>query len=648
MLPETRLDTAAVVAERINRNVAAIDPPKPEGEKPLSLTMSIGIAQFGTGDIRDGDTLISAADTMMYEAKKAGKNRVCLFRDARNEPVDDSASSTRTSTTPTRERKVFHGEKLSGGYALGKAFIYRDIFSRRLRTYSIRESDIPFEKKRIQNAIRSVRNELSEARDFIQNSMTDEDAEIFEVHRMILKDPRLLRDFETELVSERINAEQVVKNVFRKWIRRFESSESDRLSNRAEDLRDLNRKILCVLLGYEMNVLEKLPSNSIVIARRLLPSDTLNIRRKNLKGIITEEGSSLSHSAILARNLGIPAVSGLGRIEKIVTSKTRIMLDGTAGKVILNPRREEAAALRKKIAVLERRRTFCIRRASKESATRDGTKVNVFANAASAKDMQNAVDSGADGIGLFRTEQVYMSSNRMPGEDELFERFRSIMKPAGKRDVVVRLLDIGGDKRLPYIPMEEELSPFLGLRGIRILLKHENLLRTQIRVILKLRREFNVRLLIPMVTLPEEIKRVAAMIRECRDALNRRFRKKIPSLETGAMIETPAAVSSIYRFANQSDFFSIGTNDLIQYTMCAGRENASVSYYYDKGRAIMIRTIRKIVRAANKKKIGVSLCGELANDPAYTEKLLRTGLRTLSVFPHQIPEIKESIRQVRL
>ena len=543
--------------------------------------------------------------------------------------------------TISGERKQIRGEVMSEGISMGHIFVFKDLLSWELIAYSIAEDDVLAEKERVNKAIEKVLEEIYDIKEKSRETMEKKYTEIFDSHIQILQDQKVQEEISDELHRELINAEQAVKNVFNRWADRLRKSENERTRSTADDLHDLSRRILNYLIGYEHHRLEKLPTDSIVAAQRLMPSDTIHLKRRNLKGIIVNSGSVNSHSAILARTLGVPALCNPDGDVTEIPEKTPVILNAYEGKAVLNPHTEDVDAYHRKSSEMDEKELVYLRNATMETRTRDGTKIRVFANASTTEDFRIAVQYGCDGIGLFRIEHIYLGAETMPGQQQLETWLDSVLTHAGDREVTLRLLDIGGDKRLPYLKMKEEYSPMLGLRGIRVLLENETLLRTQIRAILNLSKKYNLRLMIPMVTLPEEIRRTRNIVRE-------ESGKQEPDLPVGAMIETPAAVFTIQQIIRESDFLSIGTNDLIQYTMVAGRENPDVRVYYEKGIKTILDAIRSIIQATDPEGIECSICGEIAADIHLTEKLLNTGIRYISVSPHIIPRLKKEIRELKL
>jgi phosphoenolpyruvate-protein phosphotransferase len=638
ILPETRLKPAHILAERLCKNIAHLKITL-NGD-PLKVTISIGVVEFKKELYTNINQLLEKADAYMYKAKQQGKNRVCLYRPHAKHSAPPKPKTMRPSPSKPK-RTVIKGLPLSQGQALGKAFIYKDILSRKIPFYDIEEKDISHELQRIKNAIQYVVKDLKRMEKAVEADMDKQHAAIFTSHREILKDQQLLDDIEFELRNELINAEHVIRNIFRKWARYFLSLPEKNQQSKSEDLDDLCRKIIRVLLGYEKNVLEKLPRQSVIVSHRLLPSDTVNIKIRHLKGIVVQEGSRHSHSAILAKTLGVPAFANLDKSIDLIHGKDEILLDTERKKIIVHPTAKDKNLFHREKGYNKKKRQRIIRSAQKPVSLNSGRQIRIYANVSSLQNTKDAFRNGADGIGLFRIEEIYLQSKTLPTEKYLMNKIHPILKQSKDTICTVRLLDIGGDKQLPYLDMEEEENPFLGLRGIRLLLKNEELLKTQIKALLRLAQEHSVRLLIPMVTLPEDIQRVRHVMHTCQKELD--IESPMP---LGAMVETPANLFTLQELIDNVDFINIGTNDLIQYVMAAGRENQQVLDYYKKGDRIITDIIRTIDDAAYKAGKECCLCGELASETSMIKPLLEAGLTAFSVSPHYIPEIKETIRHI--
>jgi phosphotransferase system enzyme I (PtsI) len=546
----------------------------------------------------------------------------------------------------TTKQNIIKGKSISFGHAIGKAFVYKDVLTRNLHFYSIDRQDVERELKRIKDAFNQVLLDVKKLEKNVKDELGKEQSDIFKVHAEILKDKTLIKEIEKELKNELVNAEHAVRNVFRKWANKFKVSESETIKSKADDLEDLSRKVLCSFMDCDINILENVPPDSIIVAKRLLPSDTVRLKRKNVKGIIVEQGSTVSHSAIISRSLGIPAVTNVENAVSTIKPGEKLILDGYKGTVIQNPTEQEIKTYKKIVRSMKKMETNLIRRARHVAKTRDKKLIKVYANVASKEDAKIAAGRGYDGVGLLRIEQLYMSSKILPDEKYLTRSLARILEPVKKKPVTIRLLDIGADKSLPYVEIEDEPSPVLGLRGVRLLLKFKNLLRTQLKVAIIFAKSHNIRVLVPIVTFHDEMEEIREIAKDCMKEIKNDYGIRIKKLKIGAMIETPAAVENIEKIAQVSDFISIGTNDLIQYSVAAGRDNPSVSEYYEQGARLAMKYIKRIVKVADRHGIECSVCGEMASDLKWVKPLIKAGVKALSVSPYLIPLVKDDIRKV--
>lgn len=534
--------------------------------------------------------------------------------------------------------KVFQGTSISPGMASGRAFIYTDILLRDHGLYTIRPSDFRDEYRRIEQAITDVRRELAFSAERVQKELNAQIAGIFLSQGEILKDPELIKEIRLELESSLVNAEQIVKRVFRKWELRFRQVQDERISYRADDIVDLSRRMILALTGIHAHMLEKLPRNSIIVAKRLLPSDTVFLSRKFARGVVTEYGGPASHTALLTRELGIPSVGRIANILNLIHQNDTLLVNGDCGSLVVNP----SSAARKVFARAVQGKAIQSIRARRESLGpaiyRDGRQIGVMANVSCREDVEMAVRNGADGVGLFRIENIYLTRKLPPTADELTREMEDALEPVSSKPITIRLLDIGGDKRLTYLNGTSCDDSFLGRRGIRFLLEYPELLYTQFNAILRLSNRFDLRILVPMVTFAQEMQLVREMLSDLMQVS--KGRREIP---LGAMIETPASALCIEEFLPFVDFFSIGTNDLTQYTMAAGRENPYVGNYFVDDHPAIFKLIEMVCGNAYGKP--VSLCGELASNRGALERVLESDVESISVAPMFIPGIKQEIRK---
>jgi phosphoenolpyruvate-protein phosphotransferase (PTS system enzyme I) len=545
-----------------------------------------------------------------------------------------------------QEELIINGTILSPGIAIGQAFFYHDILTRDLSSYSITVKDVPYELKRITNAFAEVRKELYELERTVSQNINSKDGSIFKVQRLMMEDEQFVNSFETEMRNELINAEQVAKNVFRRQIDRLDETSSEVTRAKSDDLRDILRKVLRSLVGIETSILRKLPYNAIIVARRLLPSDTVKLDYRNVEGIVVQEGSVHAHSALLARSLGIPAICTNGIPVKAAGLGDNVIIDGYSERAIFNPCQETVQNHHEKKmeSTLEIKKR--ITTITGQVKTLRGRTIQVLANASTFEEVNSALKFGCDGIGLFRTETLYFQRKCMLTEDDLYDILNKAVEPVSDMPVTIRLLDIGGDKRLPYFEFEEDFSPFLGVRGIRLLFQNQELLKTQIRALLRLRSTHQFRMLLPMVSIPEEIHEVKKIIRQCRDELG--LEENTETLQIGAMIETPSSAIAIDKIIDISDFISIGTNDLTQYIMAASRENPNVAGIYEKGFGYILPLIANIAGVCKKNDMECCVCGEMANDETLLPKFIECGIDQFSVSSFRIPFIKNYIRRLTI
>lgn len=541
---------------------------------------------------------------------------------------------------------IIYGTPLSGGVATGQAFFYEDILSRNTVVRSVTDNRLDDEMLRITTAISHVSNDIQTmTNDALQDNNVAASG-IFTAQKEMLNDGELKKELKIELDEQHINAEQAIRNVFRRLSEKLRLSDSEIIRSKVDDIEDLGLRILRILTGHEWNPLVDLPENSIVIAKRLLPSDTVHIKKKNLKGIIIEKGSNFSHSTILAKSFGITCITNLNKPLGKIKPGEQLLLDGNTGVIIVNPTERDIAEYKAKKSKQRQDYNKIRKHANKPVKTKEGRRIKIYANAYSEDDFRTARENNCDGIGLVRLEQLYMSARKLPSEGEIVTELSGKFEKLPDKQITVRLLDIGGDKTLAYLKPETELNPSMGLRGIRFLLKHKGILKTQLRAMLKLNKKFRLRILLPMVTTCGDIKETKDILDECKAELEKETRYKMRDLELGAMLETPASVMFIEDILKYVEFISIGSNDLVQYLMVACRENPEVSHYYIKGYELVFKLIKQIIEKIGHSRKELYICGEFANDTKWTSKLINAGISCLSVPPYCIPAIKEKIRSL--
>jgi len=546
-----------------------------------------------------------------------------------------------TTSTSQEKNVLLQGIGISPGLALGRAFVYQDILHRDHEYYYIDRSDVDEEYRRIERSVAEVKDELTAAAERIERDLDRDLADIFRSQITMLDDPTLTEELRAELEQELANAEHVVKRVFRRWERRFREKERQHMVHIADDVADLSGRLLKALMGVQAHLLEHVPEGSILVARRLLPSDTVFLSRRSTRAVVVEQGGPGSHAALLTREMGIPAVGQIAHLWGMIDPEDFMLVDGTDGKVVVRPDEEMQATFRERLVAFHRMLAKAGERRHWPAVTKDKIPVEVLANIGCRDDLELAMENGADGIGLYRIENAYLARKMLPSEAELFDELAYTLAPAGNKPITIRLLDVGGDKALPFLSLPEETNPFLGRRGIRLLMDYPDLLGVQLRTFLRLAQEFDLRILVPMVTLTDEMEHVRTVLDEAAQDMHITSRPPL-----GAVIETPAAALCTADIGRHADFISIGTNDLTQYTMAAGRENPMVSQYFMDAHPAVIQLVEIIMKYVGDKP--VCLCGELAGKEEALGDLLTLGIRSLSVAPPRVPLIKSALRSMRV
>lgn len=531
---------------------------------------------------------------------------------------------------------------MSSGLAIGQAHVYTDVLQRNGDDYQIEPGQVSEEQKKLTSAIDDVRRSLHIDAKEIEGRLCKKSADIFIAHESMLLDSSVREELKKTVETEEVTAERAVRKVFGNLAGRFRKMNDEVLRERGDDVEDLSRRMLRSLTGIHAHCLENLPAQSVLVARRLLPSDTVFLSRLSTVAVLAEFAGPSAHAALLARELGIPCVGGISNLLESVHEGDVVLVNGNEGTAVINPESRALREYEEAVAELRiRRETLQRESLSKPTVTLDGVEVAVMANVRAREDVEVAMKGGADGIGLFRTEPFFMSCKHFPTNTEFAGFLMESLQLALGKHVDVRLLDVGADKKPPYFHLPQEPDPFLGRRGVRLLLKYPDLLEAQLRAVLEVSRRISIGILIPMVTTESDVAQVAERLRKLADEMGI---SKLPRL--GAMIETPAAALAIQTLKDHVDFFSIGSNDLTQYTMAAGRENPMVAEYFMDDHPAVLRLIEMVVREAG--DTPVCLCGELAGRIEAMPRLLATGIRSLSVAAALVPEVKNSIRRQNL
>lgn len=503
-------------------------------------------------------------------------------------------------------------------------------------------SDIQSELARFRAAVESFRTKTHEKADKMAQSVGEKEAEILRGHVLMIQDPYMTGEIE-KLIEGGQCAESALEAICDMFINVFSSAEDELTNQRATDVKDVKEGILRILLGVEETDLSGAPQGTVLVARELTPSMTACINKENVVGIITETGGKTSHSAILARALEIPAVLSAEQITQAVGDKQAVILDGSEGIVIVDPEIEQVTEYTRRRDEFIKERRALGKFIGKDTKTADGRRVELAANIGTPQDAQKALDSDAEGVGLFRTEFLFMDKTSLPGEEEQFEAYKKAALIMKGKPVIIRTLDIGGDKEIPYLGLQKEENPFLGFRAVRFCLKREDIYKTQLRALLRASAFGDVRIMIPLVTCVEEVTAVKTLIKQCMAELDGEHIKYDRNIKTGVMMETSAAAVIADLLAKEADFFSIGTNDLTQYTMCVDRGNPSVAYLYSHYNPAVLRAIRRIIECGKKEGIPVGMCGEAASDPLLIPMLISFGLDEYSVSPTAVLATRKAI-----
>ncbi|MCB4791887.1 MAG: phosphoenolpyruvate--protein phosphotransferase [Elusimicrobia bacterium] len=642
LLPECSKKHAQLIASKLFKAVRKTSFKANNGM--IDISVSIGVSFFNRSNVDDAKTLLEVADDALYKAKRSGKEKISIFDRNKKTILETEAQKIKEGIIDFRHRTKsiryeITGTPISGGIAMGKAFLYKDILTREIEFRELKEEEVELEFKRICSALKEVKKDIIKTRDRVEHVLEKKYADIFDAQSVMLSDSQIIKNLEDEIRREKLNAEQIVKIVFKRLENRFKVSENEIIRDKSDDIADLARRLLLTLTGKDADILARLPKGSILVSERLLPSDTVRLNRDNVNAIITEQGSKNSHAALLARSMNVPYIAKTNKSMEDINNNAYIIADADKGRIIVNPDKKEIREYEESIKKKKQEEIDISKNIKDVALIKKDTGIKVLANASLKRNIKQAIDYNCDGIGLYRIEMIYMGRRIPPNSDELVQILNDSFAGIGKREITVRLLDVGGDKTLPYIDMEGNES-LLGLRGIRVLLKNPKLLETQLKAFVTLSKKYNLKLLIPMVSIPKEIVQVKEMLKNC---LKKHEDRKI---QVGAMIETPASVIKIKEILALVDFVSIGSNDLIQYVMAAGRENVSVAEYFDAGAEIVLENIGKVISEAKKQNKECILCGELAADVNYTKKLLDLGLTNFSVSSVKIPQVKHKIAEI--
>jgi phosphoenolpyruvate-protein phosphotransferase (PTS system enzyme I) len=543
-----------------------------------------------------------------------------------------------------KEEIVLEGIAASPGVAHGRAVVY---LQKQLDvpSYDLNEAQVDSELERFEQAILETRIEISQVRDKIAKTLGEGEARIFDAHLLVLEDNALLDEVIAELRSTKKNIEFCYNNVSQRYISFFRSMEDEYLRERVSDIGDVSRRLLHNLIGMQKVNLGQLAAESIIISEDISPSDAADLDRNKLLGFVTDGGGKTSHSVIMARSLRIPAVVGTHNATKKILSGDHILVDGHEGIIVINPTEDRLYQYGKLAKERKKRDDTFNSFISEQARTKDGATIHLMANIEGIAEMEQVKHMHAEGVGLFRTEGIFLRHHGYPPESVQYEEYRAVVEAADGQAVIIRTLDVGGDKTIGDENVNEDNS-FMGCRAIRFCLENEDIFKTQLRAILRSSAHGHVKIMYPMISGMCELRRANVILESVKEELTMRGEAFDLAIEVGAMVEVPSAAVIIDLLAAETDFLSIGTNDLIQYLMAVDRLNDQVAHLYDPAHPAVLRTLKAIIDGGKAANTPVSVCGEIAGDPIYAGILLGMGADSLSLTSSLLPEVKYFIRHI--
>jgi phosphotransferase system enzyme I (PtsI) len=540
---------------------------------------------------------------------------------------------------------ILRGIPAAPGIVIGTAYLLgQEDYNVPKRT--ILESQIPFEVSRFEDALINTRKEILELQNKVSQGMGTEHAEIFDAHLLVLEDRMLIEEVISRVKKEKLAIDYIFSQVLIRYAEVFSKVEDEYLRERISDINDVGRRVLRNLLGKKRKDLNELKSSVIVISHDLSPSDTAAMYHQNVIGFVTDIGGKTSHTAIMAKSLEIPAVVGLETATQQIKDENNIILDGNSGLVIVNPKQETLNKYQRKEEKIKDLDKIYITLKDLPAVTLDGKNVELTANIELPQEITSVKEHGVHSIGLYRTEFFYMNRSDLPSEDEQFKAYKYVAEEIKPHSVIIRTLDLGGDKFISHLQMPHDMAPFLGWRAIRFCLARPDIFKTQLRAILRASKYGNLKIMYPMISGISELKQANKLLEEAKKELRTKKIAFKDDIKVGAMIEVPSAALTCDILSKEAAFFSIGTNDLIQYSLAVDRTNEKVAYLYEPSHPAVLRLIKSIVEAGHKAGIQVGMCGEMAGDPAFALLLLGLGLDELSMPAVVASKIKHIIRAV--
>ena len=539
--------------------------------------------------------------------------------------------------------KEFKGIGASEGISIGKVMLFIEE-EMNIPQEKISEVQVGTEIEKLLDAQKKSKLQLISIRDKVKEKMGEDKAAIFDGHIMLLEDDDLMDEVKDKIKAEKMAASRALDEGVTEYCEMISQLDDPYLREREADLKDVGKRWLKNILGIRMKDLSNLDPETVVVAYDLTPSDTAQLDLKNAVGFITEIGGKTSHSAIMARSLELPAVVGVKDALKELADGASIVMNGEIGEIIIEPDADTLKDYMEKRGDYLKEKEELKKLIDEEAVTKDGHKVELWGNIGSPEDIDAVLEAGATGVGLYRTEFLFMNSDHLPTEEEQYRAYRVVAEKLQGKPVTIRTMDIGGDKELPYMDLPKELNPFLGWRAIRISLVKQDIFKTQLRAILRASAYGQVKIMYPMVTSINEVRKANEILDECRKELDEIGKKYDKDIKVGIMVETPSVAIISYKFAKEVDFFSIGTNDLTQYFLAVDRGNELVASLYDSFNPAVLEAIQKVIDAGHDRNISVSMCGEFAGDRRATELLLGMGLDAFSMSASSVLQVKKKIR----
>ncbi|WP_145432858.1 phosphoenolpyruvate--protein phosphotransferase [Staphylococcus haemolyticus] len=536
--------------------------------------------------------------------------------------------------------KLINGIAASDGVAIAKASL---LVEPDLSFTNEKVTDTDAEIQKFRNALEASKIELTKIRNNAEKQLGPDKAAIFDAHLLVLDDPELIQPIEDKIANEKVSAPEALDEVTSQFITIFESMDNEYMRERAADIRDVSKRVLAHLLGVELPNPSMIDESVIIVGNDLTPSDTAQLNKEFVQGFVTNIGGRTSHSAIMSRSLEIAAVVGTKSVTKEVKQGDMVIVDGITGDVIVDPTEDELIAYQNKRERFFEDKKELQKLRDAETVTIDGEHAELAANIGTPDDLYGVMENGAEGIGLYRTEFLYMGRDQMPTEDEQFEAYKKVLETMKDKRVVVRTLDIGGDKELPYLNLPKEMNPFLGYRAIRLCLDQQDIFRTQLRALLRASAYGKLNIMFPMVATINEFRDAKAILLEEKENLKNDGHDVSDEIELGIMVEIPSTAALADIFAKEVDFFSIGTNDLIQYTMAADRMSERVSYLYQPYNPAILRLVKQVIEASHKEGKWTGMCGEMAGDETAIPLLLGLGLDEFSMSATSILKARRQI-----